>query len=65
MLRNLCLHFARQDGHDGKKQKRRSSNLTDLNTKNQKTKIWYELPYNLIGKNYKILKCTGKSDCSI
>ena len=34
ILRNLFLHFARQDGQDGKK--------PDQNTKNQKTKIWDE-----------------------
>ena len=34
ILCNLCLHFARQDGQDGKK--------PDQNTKNQKTKIWDE-----------------------
>ena len=26
ILRNLCLHFARQDGQDGKKQERKSRN---------------------------------------
>ena len=35
ILRNLCLHFAMQDGPDGKKQ-------SDQNTKNEKTKIWDE-----------------------
>jgi len=35
ILRNLCLHFARQDGQDGKTK-------PDQNTKNQKTKIWDE-----------------------
>ena len=39
ILRNLCLHFARQDG---KKTDRKSLNLSDQNTKNQKTKIWDE-----------------------
>ena len=37
ILRNLCLHFARQDGQDGKNGKK-----SDQNTKNQKTKIWDE-----------------------
>jgi len=42
ILGNLCLHFARQDGQDGKKPERKSCNLSDHNTKNQKTKIWDE-----------------------
>jgi hypothetical protein len=42
ILRNLCLHFARQDGQDGKKTERKSRNCNDQNTKNQKTKIWDE-----------------------
>ena len=33
ILRNLCLHFARQDGHDEKKMERKSLNYCDLNTK--------------------------------
>ena len=41
-LHNLCLHFARQDGQDRKETERKSSNLSDQNTKNQKTKIWDE-----------------------
>ena len=35
ILRNLCLHFARQDGHDGKKQKENHANKV---TKIPKTK---------------------------
>ena len=42
ILRNLCLHFARQDGQDGKNPERKSHNLSDQNTKNKKTKIWAE-----------------------
>ena len=42
MLRNLCLHFARQDGKDGKKLERKSRNQSDQNTENQKAKIWDE-----------------------
>ena len=42
ILRNLCLHFARQDGQDREKLERKSRNQTDQNTKNQKTKIWDE-----------------------
>ena len=39
LLRNLCLHFATQDGQDEKKKtERKSRNLSDQNTKNQKTK---------------------------
>ena len=40
ILRNLCLHFVRQD-----RKKRRENPATkvgDQNTKNQKTKIWDE-----------------------
>ena len=37
ILRNLCLHFARQNGQDGRKWKK-----CYQNTKNQKTKIWDE-----------------------
>ena len=33
ILRNLCLHFVRQDGQDGKKTERKSRNLSDQNTK--------------------------------
>ena len=39
ILRKLCLHFARQDGQDGKKQK---ENQATKVTKNQNTKIWDE-----------------------
>ena len=42
MLHNLCLHFARQDGKDGKKLERKSRNQSDQNTENQKAKIWDE-----------------------
>ena len=40
ILRNLFLHFARQDEQDEKKPERKSRNKSDQNTKNQKTKIW-------------------------
>ena len=33
MLCNFCLHFARQDGQDGKKTERKSHNLNYQNTK--------------------------------
>ena len=43
ILRNLCLHFARQDGQDGKK-KRKENHATKVpkipRTENQKTEIW-------------------------
>ena len=39
MLCNICLHFERQDGQDGKKQKEDHAIKV---TKNQKTKIWEE-----------------------
>ena len=39
ILHNICLPFARQDG---KTPERKSHNLSDQNTKNQKTKIWDE-----------------------
>ena len=39
ILHNLYLHFARQDGQDRKKPERKSRNLSDQNTKNQKIKI--------------------------
>ena len=43
ILSNLCLHFARQDGQDGKKTERKSHNYkSDQNTKRQKKKIWDE-----------------------
>ena len=39
ILRNPCLHFARQDGQDGKKPEKKSTNYSDQNIKNQKMKI--------------------------
>ena len=39
---NLYLHYARQDGQDGKKPERKSPNLCDQNIKKQRTKIWKE-----------------------
>ena len=42
ILHDICLNFARQDGQDRKETERKSSNLSDQNTKNQKTKIWDE-----------------------
>ena len=45
ILRNHCLHFARQDGQDGKKWKENhATKVTKIpNTaKNQKRKIWDE-----------------------
>ena len=45
ILRKLCLHFARQDGQDGKKWKENhATKVTKIpNTaKNQKRKIWDE-----------------------
>ena len=39
IFRNLCLHFARQDGQDEKK---RNENHATKVTKIQKTKIWDE-----------------------
>ena len=39
ILHNLCLHFARQDGQDRKKQK--ENHATEV-TKKQKTKTWNE-----------------------
>ena len=45
ILCNLCLNFARQDVQDGKKPERKSHNLSDQITINQKTLIyvfrWY------------------------
>ena len=46
ILCNLCLHFARQDGQDGKKTERKSYNESDQNTKIQKKKIWEERNIN-------------------
>ena len=40
ILRNPCLHFARQDGQDGKKQKENHATKMTKITQNQKTKIW-------------------------
>ena len=42
MLRNLYLHYARQDWQGGKKPERKSPNLCDQNIKKQRTKIWKE-----------------------
>ena len=44
ILRNLCLHFAGQDGQDGKKWKENHATKVTKRpkTKNQKTKIWDE-----------------------
>ena len=44
ILRNFCLHFARQDGQDRKKRKENhATKVTKIeNTKNQKSKIWDE-----------------------
>ena len=39
MLRNICLHYARQDGQDRNNQK---ENYLSKVTKNQMTKIWDE-----------------------
>ena len=38
ILRNLSVHFARQDEQDRKNPERKSRNLSDQNTKNQKNK---------------------------
>ena len=56
ILHNLCLHFARQDGQDGKKMERKSRNLSDQNTKNQKTKIWDEPMVQKFRKSHKRIK---------
>ena len=40
ILGNLCLHFARQDGQDGKKPKEDYANKMTKIPKNQKTRIW-------------------------
>ena len=42
ILRNLCLHFARQDGQDIKKQKENHATKVTKIPKTQKTKIWDE-----------------------
>ena len=44
ILRNICLHFARQDRQEGKNRK---ENHTTKVTKNQKTKIWLEFEYSI------------------
>ena len=53
ILHNLCLHFARQDGQDGKEWK--EINATKV-TENQKTKIWdkqnNDLFYFVYGQNH-------------
>jgi len=38
ILPNVCLHFARQDGQDGKKQKENHETKVAPNNKKQKTK---------------------------
>ena len=38
ILRNLYLHFARQDGQDREKRERKSRKFCDQNTKNQRQK---------------------------
>ena len=49
ILHNLCLHFARQDGQDRKKQK------VTKKTRDQKTKIWDERNIrSRIGRRVKI-----------
>ena len=44
ILRNLCLHFARQDGQDEEKKwkENHATKVTKICTKNQKMKIWDE-----------------------
>jgi hypothetical protein len=42
ILHNLCLHFARQDGQDGKKRKENHATKVTKKPKNQRTKIWDE-----------------------
>ena len=44
ILPNLCLHFAGQDGQDGKKPE------SDQNTQNQKMEIWDEQNIDLVKK---------------
>ena len=39
ILRNLCLHIARQDGQDGKNRKENHATKVTKETKNQKMKI--------------------------
>ena len=43
ILRNLCLHFARQDGQDGEKRK---ENHATKGTKIPKIKYWDEQNIN-------------------
>ena len=45
ILLNICLHFAKQDGQDGKNRKK-ITQLKWRNTKDQKTKIWDERSNN-------------------
>ena len=42
ILHNFCLHFARQDGQDGKKWKENHATKVTKIPKNQKMKIWDE-----------------------
>ena len=42
ILHNLCLHFAKHDGQDGKKQKENHTTKVIKIPKTQKTKIWDE-----------------------
>ena len=42
ILRNLCLHFAMQDGQDGKKWKENHATKVTKIPKDKKTKIWDE-----------------------
>ena len=43
ITKNLCLHFARQDGHDGKKRKENhATKVTKIPETKKKTKIWDE-----------------------
>ena len=46
ILHILCLHFAQQDGQDGKKQKENYT-MKVTETKIQTTKIWVELNKNI------------------
>ena len=50
ILRNLCLHLARQDGQERNKLERKVRNLSNQNTKNKKTKIWDERNKNTLSK---------------
>ena len=42
ILHNLCLHFPRQDGQDGKKWKENHATKVTKIPKDKKTKIWDE-----------------------